>query len=107
MKITKRQLKRIIKEEKAKLLRESYEDDLLRSAPGVDKMRDFIAPMIADAWWEDKSADELEPGAPHPDELLDARAELENVIFQSGALKAIADLIVGVEERLRNGEFTR
>ena len=67
-------------------------------------MADFIAPMIADAWWEDASADELEPGAPHPDELEDARRELENAIIKTDALRAVTDLIASVEERLRDAE---
>ena len=98
MRITKRQLRRIIKEEKARLLEQT---DV------ADKMADFIAGMIADAWWEDASADELEPGAPHPDELEEARAEIAQAVLQTGALKAVTDLIASVEERLHNGEFAR
>ena len=101
MRITKRQLRRIIKEERARLMEQPK--------PHLDaaaSMADFIAPMIADAWWEDASADELEPGAPHPDELEVARRELENAIIKTGALRAVTDLIASVEERLRNGGIT-
>ena len=108
MKITKRQLRRIIKEERARLMEQH---PLARTQPNLDpaaSMTDFIAPLIADAWWEDVSSEEYEGTGPTwPDELEAAREEITDAILQSGALKAVTDIISSVDERLHNGEFAR
>ena len=130
MKVTKRQLRRIIKEERASLLTEQTPrgnpnkpwDAVFPpgkdggSAVGSDvgntiaagKMADFIAPMIADAWWEDVASEEYEGTGPTwSNELEEAREELTDALISTGALKAVTDLIASVDERLHNGEFAR
>ena len=104
MKITKRQLRKIIKEEKAKLLEQPK--------PHLDaaaSMADFIAPMIADAWWEDMASGPVVPEPPDyrawTDELEVAREHLLDAIIRTDALRTVTDLISSVEESLRNGEF--
>ena len=104
MKITKKQLRRIIKEERSRLMEQPR--------PHLDaatSMADFIAPMIADAWWEDMASGPVDPEPSDyrawTDELEVAREHLLDAIIRTDALRTVTDLISSVEESLRNGEF--
>ena len=101
MKITKRQLRRIIKEERARLVEEMKPD-----SSGVAKL---IGSVIADEWWEDISAEEYEGTGPTwPEELEAAREEIEAKIGDRQLPEdAVDDLIASVEERLHNGDFAK
>ena len=102
MKITKRQLRQIIKEEKAKLLRESitdmsdYENLIMKvSAQLTDNFGEDMLQMAKD-----------EPGmisTPFEDweeQVVYAQQELENALEM-----AIAQTIQSIETRLHDGEY--
>ena len=59
MKLTKRQLKRIIREEKAKIIREGF-DHLETSDPRVKELRMKLLPILAEAYIDqDMSYDDI------------------------------------------------
>jgi len=93
MKITKRQLRRIIREERARLVEEMKPD----------------GSVIADEWWEDISAEEYERTGPTwPEELEAAREEIEAKIGDRQLPEDVVDdLIASVEEKLHNGGFAK
>ena len=102
MKITKRQLRRIIKEERAKLLRESvtdmmdYENLMIQMATQLtDKFGEDMLKMVRD-----------EPGmistspAEWEEQVVYAQQELE-----SSLQMAMEEAVQEIESKLHNGEY--
>tara|TARA_Y100000592_G_scaffold97341_1_gene167864 strand:+ start:2325 stop:2639 length:315 start_codon:yes stop_codon:yes gene_type:complete len=103
MKITKRQLRRIIKEEKSKLLKETIAD--MRD---IENMVDDLAVEVNDTF----QMKMLEMAKEEPslvqsynawaEEVYDAGNELEEAIARS-----VREIIEKVETKLHNGDFSR
>ena len=113
MKVNKRQLRRIIKEEKSKLLRESVTD-----MSHYDDAADRAAMDMSDLFYKDMMTlyDE-EPDAfarPGPDGGMtrDSKEDWEQQVvyaqqeIDSAVSEAILRAIESVENRLHNGEFS-
>jgi len=115
MKITKRQLKRIIKEEKSKLLRESVTD-----MSHYDDASDRAAMDMSDLFYKDMMAlyDE-EPDAfarPSPDgggmtrdskEFWEEQVVYAQQEIDTAVANAILRTIESIESRLHNGDFNQ
>ena len=97
MKITKEQLKQIIKEE---------QNILEEQTVGPNRWEEIFAGVISDKWWLAYTA-ALHHASNRRRPAAAARKELEKAIMESGALRTVTDLITSVEERLDNGEFDR
>ena len=95
MKISKQRLKQIIKEEL---------NALAEQTAGPDRWEQIFAGRISEMWWMAFNADSSHRKSTA---AAVARKELENAIMDSGALKAVTELITSVEERLDNGEFDK
>ena len=104
MKITKRQLKRIIKEEKAKLLKETVAD-----MAGWQDHLETIATQLTNNFGEDMTSlfDEdpemfrdRSTKAEWQEQIIYAQQELE-----TGIVHAIERVIEDIEMRLHDGEF--
>ncbi len=113
MKVTKRQLRRIIKEEKSKLIRESVTD-----MSHYDDAADRAAMDMSDLFYKDMMTlyDE-EPDAfarPGPDGGMtrDSKEDWEQQVvyaqqeIDTAVSEAILRAIESVESRLHNGEFS-
>ena len=100
MKITKRQLKKIIREEKAKLLRESV-TDMIQFENTVDQ----ALGLIMDEFYENMTELLLEPG-PLQD-LPDGEQSINEATasIYSRVKKAINDIVMEVESELISGKY--
>jgi len=94
MKITKAQLKQIIKEEIG----------LAEQTADPDRWEEIFAGVISDKWWVAYNA---ATNGRKTRAAAMARKELEKAIMESGALKTVTDLIASVEENLNNAEVDR
>ena len=108
MKITKRQLRRIIKEEKAKLLRESMtdmadvENEIERAVKPIGDV--FMTKMFA--LWEEGPAEGLNLSEVYPDEEAWEMAVNDAVLeLDTGAARAVERVIQDLEVRLINGDI--
>lgn len=102
MKITKRQLRQIIKEEKAKLLKESvaemthYEEAMLAAA---DKLADMFANDMLQAAQDEPSMISTSFGEWEA-QVGYAQQELESALEM-----AMSDAIEEIESKLHNGDY--
>ena len=92
MKITKEQLKQIIKEEL---------NILAEQTVGPDRWEEIFAGVISDKWWMAYNAATKNRKTRA---AAMARKKLEKAIKVSGALKTVADLIASIEEGLKDTE---
>lgn len=102
MKITKRQLRQIIKEEKAKLLKESVADMAhYESAMSVmaDKLTDMFGNDMLQAA-EDEPSMISTSFEDWKDQVIYAQQELESALVM-----AMADAIQEIEAKLHNGDY--
>ena len=102
MKITKRQLKRIIKEERAKLLRESVTDMM-----GYEELIEKVSSQLTDNFGEDM----LQVVKDNPDMISTSFGEWEEqVVYAQQELEnslqmAIEEAIQEAEAKLHNGDY--
>jgi len=103
MKVSKHQLRRLIKEEKRKLHEQPFNQ---RPPPIPSLMPNDLAQWISTAWEEDYVTLDFEGTGPTwSKETQVAASELERALQQPGVLRAVLDVMTDVEERLHNGEF--
>ena len=102
MKITKRQLRRIIKEERAKLLRESVTDMM-----DYENLIIKVATQLTDNFGEDmlkmvREAPDMISTSPAEweEQVVYAQQEMENALQM-----AIEETIQEIEMKLHNGEY--
>jgi len=108
MKITKRQLKRIIKEEKRKLLRESvtdmdqYETSASKAARDMSDM--FYNDMM-EMWYNEP--EEMEARTGGDQDVWEQQVVYAQQEMDTSVQRAIENAVQEVEARLHNGEFLR
>lgn len=115
MKINKSTLKRIIAEERAKLVREqagSSATSVYKPTDGAtiseipSELEELLAMEMREFFVEAIEAEEYEGTGPSwQSEIQAAATEFERGIIDSGALKSIIELWNDVEEMLHNGNF--
>ena len=103
MKITKRQLRRIIREEKARLLRESVAD-MSDFAYYNEERADEIANVFEEKM-ENLAIDEPDVIADPASWANETSAAAE--VLRKELVSSISNVISSVEERLHNGDFAR
>ena len=102
MKITKRQLRRIIKEERAKLMRESVTDMM-----EYEDMMTKVARQLSDNFGEDM----LQAAKDEPSMISTSFEEWEEQVvyaqqeLESALEMAMSDVIQEIEEKLHNGDY--
>jgi hypothetical protein len=102
MKITKRQLRRIIKEEKAKLTEQG--ETLIGESPS--NLEYDMAMALQEHFEETIGAEKYQGTGPSwQQEISSAGFEYHQAIIDSGALKMLLKLFLDVEERLHNGDY--
>ena len=117
MKINKSTLRRIIAEERAKLVREQAGSTATSVYKPVDgetiselpsELEELLAMEMREFFVEAIEAEEYEGTGPTwQSEIQAAATEYEQAIIDSGALKSIIELWSDVEDMLHNGEFAR
>jgi len=95
VKITKAQLKQIIKEERSKLVEQTVDPE---------RWEKIFAGVISDKWWVAYNA--ATKGRKTRAAAM-ARKELEKAIMESGVLRTVTNLIASVEENLNNAGVDR
>ena len=104
MKITKRQLRRIIKEERAKLLSESVTDMM-----EYEDMMTKVARQLSDNFGEDM----LQSAKDEPSMISTSFEEWEEQVvyaqqeLESALEMAMSDVIQEIEAKLHNGDYYR
>ena len=104
MKITKRQLRRIIKEERAKLMRESVTDMM-----EYEDMMTKVARQLSDNFGEDM----LQAAKDEPSMISTSFEEWEEQVvyaqqeLESALEMAMSDVIQEIEAKLNNGDYYR
>jgi len=110
MKITKRQLKRIIKEEKQKLLNETrVTNDSQGEVIGPFEYK--LAAAIASAYEQHELSQEAQGATQgtYPTwrkEVDKAAADLEEALLDSGVLDSLLSLVDAIAAKLHNGEYS-
>ena len=117
MKINKSTLKRIIAEERAKLVREQAGSPATSGVVPVDgetigqmpsELEEQLAMEMQYYFQEAVEAEEYDGTGPTwENEIQQASMELYQGIIDSGALKSILELWSDVEDMLHNGDFAR
>ena len=112
MKVTKNQLRRIIKEETQKMLRESNKRqselvtetvaDMRQLEDEVSKAAYGVSNMFAELMYQLAEEGDVEVSPTWDDEVDMAMSELDDLIRQR-----INAAIESVEQRLHNGDFSR
>jgi hypothetical protein len=103
MKTTKRQLRKIIKEERQKLVREQ-DGDLIGDIPS--DLEENVAMAMQELFEELIASESYEGTGPTwEQEISTAGFEYYQAIIDSGAAKMMLELFADVEERLHNGDY--
>ncbi len=103
MKTTKRQLRKIIKEERQKLVREQAVD-LIGEHPSA--LEENVAMAMQELFEDLISAESYEGTAPTWEQEISAAGfAYYHAIIDSGAAKMMLELFNDVEERLHNGDY--
>ena len=106
MKVTKRQLKRIIKEEKAKLLRESVVD-MVDFELDIEEVAQGLAFQFGDAMHDLLKEDpEMFVGRSTPEEWTQ-QVEAAQMAMTASIITAINGAMEAVETELHDGQFGR
>ena len=109
MRVTRRQLRRIIKEERARLaeIRAGSQEAQVGELE-ADDMGDHIAASISTIFQDYVHDQDFEGTGPTwNSEVQDATQALYEAIASSTALVGILDIINMIDEQLHNGEFHR
>jgi hypothetical protein len=102
MKITKRQLRRIIKEEKRKLIEQG--EALIGESPS--DLENDMAMAMQEVFEETVSSKTYQgTGLGWEQEISAAGFAYHQAIIDSGAAKMMLELFIAVEESLHNGEY--
>jgi len=103
MKLTKTQIRRLIAEERAKLVTEQGES-LLGEIP--TQVEEGMAMALQEHFEEAIGAETYQGTGPGwNEEISSAGFEYYQAIIDSGALKMLLELFADVEERLHNGDY--
>lgn len=106
MKITKRQLQRIIKEEKRKITEQGSAPNQQTWSETVNDLEYDLAMALQEQFEAAIGAESYEGTGPGwEQEISRAGMDYNQAIIDSGALKMALELFADVEERLHNGDY--
>ena len=106
MKVSKTQLRRLIAEERAKLVSEQLApgESIIGEIP--TQVEEGMAMALQEHFEEAIGAETYQGTGPGwNEEISSARFEYYQAIIDSGALKMLLELFADVEERLHNGDY--
>ena len=101
MKITKRQLKNIIKEERDMVFAAGHFNP---ESPGPLEYN--LVGLITSAWQQDVLSQDFEGTGPSWEaEVEEAAVQIEEALMDAGVLDSVLRLLSTIEEKLHNGEY--
>ncbi len=101
VKITKRQLRNIIKEERGRLAGAPHFNP---ESPGPLEYK--LVDLITSAWQQDVLSQDFEGTGPSwKAEVEEAAVQIEEALMDAGVLDSVLSLLSTIEEKLHNGEY--
>ena len=101
MRVTKRQLRKIIKEERGRLAGAPHFNP---ESPGPLEYK--LVELITSAWQQDVLSQDFEGTYPSWEaEVEEASVQLEEALMDAGVLDSVLRLVSTIEEKLHNGEY--